>query len=291
LNFLDTQHRSGQYPIAYPATLGVEATGTIDALGTDVQGFARDERVAYAVPTRPGAYADYAVIPAALLVKVPDDIDDVTAAGVLLQGLTAQFLTTSTFAIAPGRVALVHAAAGGVGHLLVQVIKYRGGHVIALVGDQGKADYVRDLGADHVLVHSAADASGLLAQIRAWTGGRGVDVVYDSVGRKTLRLSIDATAARGYIAIYGEASGRPDPVGMNELSVRSLFLTRPRLTHYTADPDELRRRGDDLFAAIRSGRVRLDIDGTYALEAVRDAHARIESRASRGKIVLRVAQD
>ena len=261
VNFLDVYHRSGLYPMPLPFTPGSEGAGVIEETG---------ERVAWAMV--PGAYAEYAAVPAAKLVPLPPSIDARTAAAVMLQGMTAHYLLASTFVLGEGHTALVHAAAGGVGGLLVQLAKQRGARVVA-TASPAKHDEVRALGADEVLDYDDA-----------WPAN--CDVVYDSVGRTTFDRSLDALAIRGTLVLYGQSSGPVPPFDPARLAKKGAYLTRPSLAHYTLTREELLWRAGELFAAIESGAVRVRIDRELPLREAADAHRLLESRTTRGKLLL-----
>jgi NADPH2:quinone reductase len=282
LNFIDTYKRSGLYPVPLPHTLGQEAAGVVTAVGPGVTEFRLGDRVASAAVV--GACADEALAPAAQVVAVPAGATSAQAAAVMLQGLTAHYLTTDTWPLRPGETALVHAAAGGVGLLLVQLAKRRGARVLATVGDDAKAALAREAGADAVCVYAREDFA---AAARAFTGGRGVDVVYDGVGRATWEGSLASLRPRGLLASFGNASGPVPPVAPLVLSQRgSLFLTRPTLAHYVATPAELRARAADLVAWLADGSLRVRIGATFPLAGTADAHRALEARATTGKVLL-----
>jgi len=282
LNFIDTYKRSGLYAVPLPHTLGQEAAGVVTAVGPGVTGFQPGDRVASAAVA--GACADEALVPVAQVVPVPADVTAAQAAAVMLQGLTAHYLTTDTWPLRAGETALVHAAAGGVGLLLVQLAKRRGARVLATVGDDAKAALAREAGADAVCVYAREDFA---AAARAFTEGRGVDVVYDGVGRATWEGSLASLRPRGLLASFGNASGPVPPVAPLVLSQRgSLFLTRPTLAHYVATPAELRARAADLFAWLADGSLRVRIGATFPLAGTADAHRALEARATTGKVLL-----
>jgi NADPH2:quinone reductase len=282
LNFIDTYKRSGLYPVTLPHTVGQEAAGVVTAVGPGVTDFRLGDRVASAAVV--GACADEALAAAAQVVAVPAGVTSAQAAAVMLQGLTAHYLTTDTWPLRPGETALVHAAAGGVGLLLVQLAKRRGARVLATVGDDAKAALAREAGADAVCVYAREDFA---AAARAFTGGRGVDVVYDGVGRATWEGSLASLRPRGLLASFGNASGPVPPVAPLVLSQRgSLFLTRPTLAHYVATPAELRARAADLFAWLADGSLRVRIGATFPLAGTADAHRALEARATTGKVLL-----
>ena len=283
VNFIDTYKRSGLYAVTLPHTLGGEAAGVVTAAGAGVTDFKIGDRVASAAVN--GGYAHEALAPAAQTVRLPDGVSAQLAAAVLLQGMTAHYLACDTFPLKAGDTALVHAAAGGVGLLLVQMAKMRGARVFATVGSEVKVPFARDAGADRVFVLGGAQKFHEAA--RAFTGGRGVDVVYDGVGQATFEGSLASLRPRGMLVSYGNSSGPVSPFAPLMLAARgSLFLTRPTLAHYTATPAELRARSGDLFAWIASGALRVRIGATFPLTAAADAHRALESRATTGKVLL-----
>lgn len=282
VNFIDTYHREGKYPLELPATIGVEAGGIVDAVGPDVTSISVGDRVVYS--DQLGAYAELQVVPAAAVVTVPNEVETRTAVSALLQGMTAHYLTHDTYPVQPGTTALIHAAAGGAGHLLTQVCKLRKGRVIATCGTKEKAEFVRSLGADEVVVYTEEN---FVEAVERLTDGRGVDVVFDGVGKTTFLDGLTCLRPRGMMVLYGQASGPVDPIDPQELNrLGSLFLTRPTLFHYTADRDELEQRASDLFGWITSGRLQVRIDRTVALEEAADAHRYLEGRETRGKVLL-----
>jgi NADPH:quinone reductase len=283
VNFLDTYQRSGFYQMALPFTAGNEGAGTVVAAGADVHHVAPGDRVAYAMV--PGAYAEYARVPGAKVMRLPADIDTRTAAAIMLQGLTAQYLTRSTFAIKPGDTMAVLAAAGGLGLLLVRVGKHLGARVIGLTSTEEKASHVRDAGADAVLLSGRSDFD---RGLRTLTGGRGVDVIYDSVGRDTFDRSLNSLRPRGCFVLVGQASGPVPPIEVPRLAGKSLFFTRPGLANYIATHEELLSRSSELFEWLRQGVVQVRIDSTFPLADAADAHRRLESKASVGKILLTI---
>lgn len=283
INFIDVQHRTGRYkPPALPFTLGSEAAGIVTAVGAGVTDVAVGERVAYAMVL--GAYAEYAAVPAARLVKVPGSVDLQTAAAVMLQGLTAHYLTHSTFAVAPGHTVLVHAAAGGAGQLITQVARLRGATVYGTVGSAAKAEVARRCGAAATIDYRTQDFA---AQIKKLTNGRGVDVVYDSVGKDTFDQSLDCLRPRGMLALFGFSSGPVPPFDPAVLGAKgSLFLTRPGLNQYIATRDELVGRAADLFAWLAAGRLTVTVDRVYPLAEAAAAHEALEARRTAGKLLL-----
>lgn len=282
VNFIDVYHRTGKYPGELPLTPGVEGAGRVDAVGAGVSDLKPGDRVAYAMVR--GAYAEYAVVPAQKLVAVPDDVDTQVAAAVMLQGMTAHYLTHSTYPIQPGETALVHAAAGGLGLLLVQLAKRRGARVIGTVSTEEKARLAKDFGADEVIRYTEQDFE---AETRRLTDGRGVEVVYDSVGKTTFDKSLNCLKRRGYLVLCGQSSGAVPPFDIQILNAKgSLFLTRPTLAHYIAERAELLERSGDLFEWIAGGELSVRIDRTFPLAEAAEAHRYLEGRKTRGKLLL-----
>jgi NADPH2:quinone reductase len=283
VNFIDVQHRTGRYkPPALPFTLGSEAAGVVTAVGAGVTEVAVGDRVAYAMVL--GAYADYAVVPARRLVKVPAAVELQTAAAVMLQGLTAHYLTHSTYAIKPGDSALVHAAAGGAGQLITQVARLRGATVYGTVGGAAKAELARAAGAAATIDYRTQDFE---AEIKTLTNGRGVDVVYDSVGKDTFDKSLNCLRPRGYLALFGFSSGPVAPFDPAVLGAKgSLFLTRPGLNQYVATREELTGRANDLFAWLAAGKLKVTIDRVLPLAEAALAHEALEGRQTAGKVLL-----
>jgi NADPH2:quinone reductase len=282
INFIDIYQRTGLYPVALPATLGLEAAGVVTRVGASVTRFRVGERIASAKVT--GAYAEHAVAPAAQAVHVPDSIEGRTAAALMLQGATAHYLACDTFPLKPGDTAVVHAAAGGVGLLLLQIAKRRGARVLAVVGSDAKVSLAREAGAEEVVVSTKenfADAA------RRFTAGRGVDVVYDSVGKDTFEGSLASLRPRGMMVTFGNASGPIAPFSPLVLSQKgSLFLTRPTLGHYTATVEELQMRADDLFRWVLAGELKVRIGATFPLVEAAAAHRALEGRGTTGKVLL-----
>jgi NADPH2:quinone reductase len=282
VNLFDTQLRSGLYKRDLPVTLGLEGAGIVQAVGADVSDVAIGDRVAWIFAS--GSYATHTLISADRVVPLPNAIGFAEAAAVLFQGLTAHYLATSTFPLAPGSSCLVHSAAGGCGILLCQIAKIRGAEVIGAVSTAAKAEIARDAGADHVVVYADEDFETAAKRI---TAGRGVDVVYDAVGLDTYVKSMNALRPRGLLALYGEASGLVPPIDPRELLFRkSLYLTRTGLDHYVADRRELRSRTDEIFGWAAEGRLKQRIFKTYRLEEVAEAHRALESRATTGKLLV-----
>ena len=282
VNFVDTYHRKGLYERERPFIPGQEGAGTVVQLGDGVKDVIVGDHVAWA--TGRGSYADYAVLPAHQLVPLPDDISMVQAAASVLQGMTAHYLSHSTYALHKGDSALIHAAAGGVGHLLVQMAKRRGARVIGTCSTTEKAALVRHFGADEVILYTQEDFQKAVDRL---TDGRGVDVVYDSVGKTTFHKSLDCLRPRGYLVLFGQASGPVEPIDPQVLNAKgSLYLTRPTLGHYVATRDELLWRASDLFGWIAAHELEVQIDRTFPLSQAADAHRYIEGRRTRGKLLL-----
>lgn len=282
VNFIDIYHRTGLYPMNRPCILGSEGAGIVDAVGEGVTGVKQGDRVAYAMI--PGSYAEYAVVPAGKLVPVPDDIDAKSAAGIMLQGMTAHYLTHSTYPLQKDETALVHAAAGGVGLLLVQVAKMLGARVIGTVSTEAKADLVRKAGADEIILYTQAD---FLAEAKRITNSQGVHVVYDSVGATTFEKSLDCLRPRGYLVLFGQSSGPVAAFDPAKLAAKgSLFLTRPSLAHYTLTRAELLRRATDLFDWMEAGKLKLRIEKSLPLQDASEAQQLLEKRRTTGKLIL-----
>jgi len=283
VNFYDVYQREGHYPIAMPFTLGTEAAGRVVAVAADVSDFHIGDRVVYQGVQ--GAYAERAAVPADRLVRLPDSISTRIAAALFLQGLTAHYLATSTYPLKPGDTALVHAAAGGVGQLLCQIAKLRGAKVIGTVGTELKADLARKAGADHAILYTLQDFA---VETRRLTDNRGVQVVYDSVGRTTFDQSLNCLAPRGLLALFGQSSGAVPPVNPQILNQKgSLFLTRPTLANYAASRSELLERANELFEWVRDNRLAVRIDREVALKDVAAAHRALENRETTGKVLLK----
>ena len=282
VNFIDVYHRSGAYPGSLPLILGQEAAGLVDAIGQGVVEFKKGDRVAFA--SQMGAYAEYVVVPETKLVPVPDEVDTATAAAAMLQGLTAHYLTPSTYPIGPGDQVLVHAAAGGVGLLLCQLAKRRGAYVIGTTSSEAKAALARAAGADEVILYTETD---FVAETKRLTGGHGVHVVYDSVGKTTFDASLNALRPRGYMVLFGQSSGAVPPFNPQILNAKgSLFLTRPTLGHYTAERGELLQRVNDLFTWIAASELNVRIDRRFPLAEAAQAHQALEARRTSGKLLL-----
>ena len=286
VNFIDTYHRTGLYPVALPSGLGQEGAGVVEAVGPGVTEFRPGDRVAYCggALSPVGAYSEVRNFPAERAVRLPDDISFETAAAVMLKGLTAQFLVRRTHRVQPGDTVLIHAAAGGVGLLLVQWAKQLGATVIATAGNDEKAELVRAHGADHVIVYTRENFT---ERTRALTNGRGVDVVYDSVGRATFLGSLDSLRPLGLMVSFGNASGKVEPFDIGLLAQKgSLFLTRPTLFTYIARREDLLAMAEELFAAIRQGWLDVKIGQRFPLSQAAEAHRALESRRTIGATLL-----
>ena len=285
VNFIDVYFRMGLYKADRPIALGNEGAGTVEAVGPEVTEVKPGDRVAYAMAR--GSYAEYAVVPAWQLVKIPDPVDFLTAAAAMLQGMTAHYLTHSTYPLKSGDTCLVHAAAGGAGGLIVQMSKMIGARVFGTVSTPHKAAIARSSGADETILYTSRDFE---AEVKRLTGGRGVDVVYDSVGKTTFDKSLNCLRPRGTLALFGQSSGPVPPFDPNILNAKgSLFLTRPTLAHYILDRQELAWRAGDVLRWIDAGTLRLRIDRTYPLADVAAAHSDLESRQTAGKLVLTIS--
>jgi NADPH2:quinone reductase len=285
VNFIDVYFRMGLYKADLPVTLGSEAAGTVEAVGPEVTEVAPGDRVAYAMAR--GSYAEYAVVPAAVLVKIPDHVDFRTAAAAMLQGMTAHYLTHSTYPLKPGDTCLIHAAAGGAGGLMVQMAKMLGARVFGTVSTAEKARIAREHGADEAILYTQQDFE---SEVKRLTNGRGVDVVYDSVGNTTFDKSLNSLRPRGMMALFGQSSGPVPPFDANILNGKgSLYLTRPSLAHYVQTREELLWRAGDVLSWIESGKLKLRIDRAYPLAAAAEAHRDLEGRKTAGKLLLTVA--
>lgn len=283
LNFIDTYHRRGIYPVELPAELGVEGVGVVEAVGEGVTGFTPGQRVGYFGPER-GAYASERNIAAASLFHIPDDIDDETAAAVLLKGCTVEFLVERCAKVEAGWPVLVHAAAGGVGLILVQWLKAVGATVIGTVSTEEKAAEARAAGADHIVFYQSEDTA---KRVRELTGGKGVRVVFDGVGMSTWESSLDSCGIRGLIVNYGNADAPVGGVNLGVLAMKgSLYNSRPMLYHYYAEPAERAACVERLWEMLRSDKVRITIGQRYALEDVAQAHVDLEGRKTTGSTVL-----
>ena len=283
VNFIDIYFRSGLYKSDLPITLGSEAAGTVESIGPNVTHVAPGDRVAYAMVR--GSYAEYAAVPETSLVKIPDTIDFDSAAAAMLQGMTAHYLTNSTFPLNSGQSCLVHAAAGGAGRLTAQMAKIRGARVLGTVSTEEKAVVATGAGVDHPIIYTAVDFE---AEVKRLTGGTGVDVVYDSVGKTTFDKSLACLRPRGMMVLFGQSSGPVTAFEPQILNSRgSIFLTRPSLAHYLLSREELLWRAGDVFTAIERGELVLRIDRVFPLAEAGAAHRALESRATSGKLILK----
>jgi NADPH2:quinone reductase len=283
LNFIDIYQRLGQYKLALPFTPGLEAGGVVDAVGAGVTDVKVGDRVAYCMIN--GAYAEYAIAPAAKLVPAPASLGLDVVTALMVQGMTAHYLAMSTFPLNASHTALIHAAAGGTGRLLVQVAKRTGARVIATAGNAEKAALARSAGADEVIIYTQTD---FVSEVKRLTNGAGVDVVYDSVGQSTFAGGLDCLKLRGMMVLWGQASGPVgafDPQILNQKG--SLYLTRPSLGAYIATRNELLQRANDLFAWVQAGELDVRIDRIFPLAEAAAAHAYIEGRQTQGKVLLK----
>lgn len=282
LNYIDTYHREGLYPVALPCTPGVEAAGIVSAIAEGVQEVKVGDRVAYAGAI--GAYAQEAAVPAARLVPLPDKVDFETAAAAMLQGMTAHYLVHGSYALSKGDTALIHAAAGGVGLLLVQMASQRGARVIATVSTAEKEALARQAGAHEVIRYTEQDFE---AEVKRLTDNRGVDVVYDSVGKTTFDKGLNVLRPRGYMVLFGQSSGPVLPVDPGVLSSKgSLFLTRPTLVHYTTTRPELLARATEVLSWLGEGKLNLRIGARFPLAQAAEAHRALQGRLTTGKVLL-----
>lgn len=281
VNYIDVYHRTGLYPQPLPMPIGLEGAGTVEKLGDGVTGLAVGDRVAWSGIS--GSYASHVLAPADRLLPVPAGMDTNTAAAIPLQGMTVHYLTKTVFPVDKSHTVLLHAAAGGVGLLLTQMAKRAGARVIGTVSSEAKAALVRAAGADHVIDYTTTDFA---AEVKRWTGGRGVDVVYDSVGKTTFDGSVDVLAPRGMLVLFGQASGPVGSFDLVRLAKGSYFLTRPSLQHYTATRAELLMRAEEIFGLVASGALRVRIDKTFPLANAADAHGALTGRSTAGKLLL-----
>jgi NADPH2:quinone reductase len=287
VNYVDTYHRRGMphpWPVpALPLVLGFEGVGVVEAVGADVDDYLEGDRVCYALPPH-GAYAQARVYPAEKLIPAPPGIDDNTIAAMLLKGLTAQYLLRRTYAVRPGDIILVHAAAGGMGQILCQWGRHLGATVVGTVGTEDKVAVARAAGAHHVAIPAQEDFQALVMEV---SGGEGCHVVYESIGKDTFRKSMACLRPLGMLASYGHASGPPDPVDVIELGAKgSLFLTRPAIMHYMADREDRLAAAKDLFEVVENGAVRIAVNHLYPLSEAAAAHRAIEERRTTGSTVL-----
>jgi NADPH2:quinone reductase len=282
VNFMDVYNRTGAYPAELPAGLGAEGAGVVEAIGAKVTEVRPGDRVAWS--SVPGSYATHVLARAAVLVPVPDGISTQVAAAAMLQGMTAQYLSHATFPLKPGDTCLVHAAAGGVGLLLVQMAKRAGARVFGTTSTEDKAKLARNAGVDEIVFYTREAFDEV---VRARTGGRGVDVVYDSVGVSTFDRSLLSLRARGLLALFGQSSGRVPPFDLQVLNQRgSLFVTRPTLRDYVATRAELLERAGDVLGAIARGQLNVRVHAEYPFARAADAHRALEARATSGKLLL-----
>jgi NADPH2:quinone reductase len=282
VNFIDVYHRTGRYPLQFPITLGQEGAGVVAAVGPGVTDFEPGDRVAWVLQM--GSYAEYAVLPTAKLIPVPLGVEDQIAAAGVLQGLTAHYLVMDTYPLKPGDVALIHAAAGGVGLLLTQLAKQQGARVIATVSTEEKARLAREAGADEIILYTQQDFE---AETKRLTDGQGVHVVYDSVGKTTFEKGLNCLRPRGYMVLFGGSSGPApmiDPITL--MNKGSLFLTRPTLGHYVPDRAALLKRASDVFNRIATAKLQVWIGATYPLKDAAQAHRDLEARLTTGKVLL-----
>ena len=282
VNFIDVYFREGRYPASLPFVSGQEASGVVSEVGSEVKSFKPGDRVAY---TRiVGAYAEYAAVPADRLVRVPAGITDQQAAAAMLQGMTAHYLVHDTYPLKKGETALIHAAAGGVGLLLVQMAKNIGARVIATVGTEEKAKLAREAGADEVILYTQQDFE---EETKRLTDGKGVHVIYDGVGKTTFDKDLNVLRPRGYLVLFGAASGPVPPFDLIKLSQKgSLYITRPTLGHYIATHEELQQRATDVLNMISTGKLKMRIEHIYPLRDAQQAHRDLEARKTTGKLLL-----
>ena len=282
VNYIDTYHRTGLYKNPLPFTLGVEGAGVVEAVGPGVSEVRVGERVAYQGVQ--GSYATHAIVPAARLVPLPAGLDARIGAAALLQGMTAHYLVHDTYPLKPGETALVHAAAGGVGLLLIQLAKRLGARVFGTVSTPEKARLAKEAGADEVIQYTTQDFE---TEVKRLTGGRGVQVVYDSVGKTTFEKSLNVLAPRGTLVLFGQASGPVPPVDLGILAGKgSLYVTRPTLGHYVATREELLRRAGDVLGWVQAGELTLRIEHTFPPARAAEAHRALEGRKTTGKVLL-----
>ena len=285
LNYIDTYHRTGLYPVEAPHGLGLEAAGTVEALGEGVEHLSVGDRVAYGAGPL-GAYAEARIMPAGRLVKLPDGVEDETAAALMLKGMTVRYLVRETFRVEPGMTVLWHAAAGGVGLIACQWLRSEGVTVIGTVGSAEKEALARDNGATHVIRYDRQDVA---AEVRKITDGAGVPVVYDGVGAATIDASLDSLAPRGLLASFGNASGPVKDFDLGRLSAKgSLYVTRPTLMTYVASDEALRENAAETLAMVEAGKVRVQVNQRFALSDAPEAHRALEGRRTTGSTVLTV---
>ncbi len=283
VNFIDVYQRLGRYPVAsYPSSIGSEGVGVVEAVGAGVTTLKRGQRVGYAMRA-PGAYAEHRVVPAAMTVPLPDDVPDEVAAILMLKGMTAEYLLHRSYAVQAGDTVLVHAAAGGTGLLLCEWAHALGARVIGTTSTSAKAALARRHGADEVILYTEEDFA---VRVKALTGGRGAQVVYDGVGKATFMKSLDALTTLGHVVCFGASSGAVEPLDLGKLSAGSLTVSRPVLFHYTADRGRLEQMAARTFAAYRDGKIRPEVSRRFALKDAAKAHRLLESRQSTGAMVL-----
>jgi NADPH:quinone reductase len=282
VNFIDVYFREGRYPTTLPFINGQEAAGTVTEVGSEVKLLKKGDRVAYTSVL--GSYAEYATVPAERLVRVPDNLKLELAAAAMLQGMTAHYLVHTTYPVKKGDTVLIHAAAGGVGLLLVQMAKQLGARVIGTAGTADKVRLAREAGADEVINYREQDFE---AETKRLTDGKGVEAIYDGVGQSTFEKDLNILRPRGYLVLFGAASGPVPPFDPIKLAQKgSLFLTRPSLAHYTATREELERRSSDVLGAAANGKLNLRIDHVYKLQDAQQAHRDLEGRKTTGKLLL-----
>ena len=284
VNFVDIYQRRGTYPLKLPFIPGLEAAGVVEAIGEKVSGFRPGDRVAYTGHI--GSYSEYTTIAVSKLIPLPDGLSFTEGAAFPLQGMTAHYLLHEFRRVKPGDIVLVHAAAGGVGGLLVQWAKHFGAEVIGTVGTDEKSAAARDLGADHVIIYTRQD---FVTETKRLTGGHGADLIIDGVGKSTFTADLEAVAAHGHVVIFGAASGPADPVVPNSLMTKSISVSGGSLSNFTAAGEELRRRSGDVLNAIGQGWLKLRIDRVLPLAEAEKAHRLLEGRQTMGKVVLKVA--
>lgn len=282
VNYIDVYHRTGLYPVKLPYTLGLEGAGIVEEVGSDIESFSKGDRVAFT--SSPGAYSEYAIVPEKRLVHLPDGMEIKEGAAIMLQGCTAHYLSHSTYPLKPGDCCLIHAAAGGVGLLLVQMAKLAGARILATVSTGEKAELARRAGADEVILYVETDFE---QEVRRLTEGQGVNVVYDSVGKTTFYKSLNCLMRFGSMVLFGQSSGPVEDFAPETLAKKgSLNLTRPTLFDYIPDRESLQRRADDLFSWFESKKLKLRIEHTFPLSEAQEAHRSIESRKTTGKLLL-----
>lgn len=282
LNYIDTYHRSGLYKLEYPAVIGMEGAGVVEAVGEGVTQLRPGDRIAYG--TSLGAYAEVRLMPAEKAIKLPDSIDDRTAAAMMLQGMTVEYLVRRTYKVQPGDTVLLHAAAGGIGLIASQWLNHLGATVIGTVGSEEKAEIARAHGCHHVINYRTQD---FVAEVKRITGGEGVPVVYDGVGKDTFLPSLDCLRPRGLMVSFGNASGPVPPISLLQLSAKgSLHVTRPTLFTHLTSVETTQQMADELFAMVTSGKIQISVERRYPLEQAAQAHRDLEARATTGASIL-----